>query len=634
MDRMLMATTMLSNRLAKITQAKLAAGEEDPTPTIGDIEETHVLHVVARYMPYAAITFEYSKVKSQSGQATLGGEVQFLIQNSGGDFWNDAVIRTVIDEVIGAELTTPTQGAVATPQLGPLPYAFPPQEFDSDGIEAPGTFYNLCNANGDILVEGAAAPNREATYRNLVYYCDMPATRLFERTSFVTQSNEIDAYTHEAANIVNEFTIPPHKQPAFMRMSGQEVPVIGVSAPKLAAVTDPDTLNTPAGIFVNTQNHGKALFDATGTSFSAVAASTRDYSRKQLQFLNGPQTPKAIQPPLELWHQAMFSFSKNVTQSFPALCVPIGERSINVKLAEAKNMVFEFPNLYLQTIRETTVGAGDPASARTITYTPIFQKNSAPPTMNIRSMELYVNNLYVSTDVHEIFVRHISFTLIRVFREQMTQIKESTSETQLLGLKYPIETIYAGLRPLRNVAGVTVGSNGLVTGGNQNVGRDWHRMCQVLDATVLGDEAKAEIPDPAALVYAAAPWASSSVAPIIPETYPFEVPTISTLSLTVHGMEVFQNFPDSFYNSYITNYYGIDTIVSPRDPGKLMITLALLPGGYQPSGHLNFSRVRENFLKIVSTYASPTSPALLIIIGIALNFMLLTDGTALLRYQT
>jgi len=60
----------------------------------------------------------------------------------------------------------------------------------------------------------------------------------------------------------------------------------------------------------------------------------------------------------------------------------------------------------------------------------------------------------------------------------------------------------------------------------------------------------------------------------------------------------------------------------------------LFPRSYQPSGHLNISRARETYLKWNSTYISSTSPVDFIIVAVAINFLLITDGSAVLRYST
>ena len=65
-----------------------------------------------------------------------------------------------------------------------------------------------------------------------------------------------------------------------------------------------------------------------------------------------------------------------------------------------------------------------------------------------------------------------------------------------------------------------------------------------------------------------------------------------------------------------------------------MINFALYPKSYQPSGHLNVSRAREFFLNWNTRYVGSTTPADLLAVAIAINFLLITDGSAVLRYST
>ena len=76
-DNILMATTLLQQRLAEITAERKAANRSDPTPTLLDIERTHVLFMNAHFKPFAAIGFEYNKVTVAS--PTLGTELIFSI---------------------------------------------------------------------------------------------------------------------------------------------------------------------------------------------------------------------------------------------------------------------------------------------------------------------------------------------------------------------------------------------------------------------------------------------------------------------------------------------------------------------------------------------------------------------------
>lgn len=75
---------------------------------------------------------------------------------------------------------------------------------------------------------------------------------------------------------------------------------------------------------------------------------------------------------------------------------------------------------------------------------------------------------------------------------------------------------------------------------------------------------------------------------------------------------------------------------TPEDLGALMINFCLYPGTYQPSGHINVSRAREFYLEYTSDPAviNSTSDGVLVVLASALNFLLISDGSAVLRYST
>jgi hypothetical protein len=81
--------------------------------------------------------------------------------------------------------------------------------------------------------------------------------------------------------------------------------------------------------------------------------------------------------------------------------------------------------------------------------------------------------------------------------------------------------------------------------------------------------------------------------------------------------------------------FGTPMMNTPDDLGVMFVTFALYPGNYQPSGHLNISRARETYVNIASTYVSQTNGKVTFIaVAIAINFLLISDGSAVLRYST
>ena len=86
-DRMLMASELLSQRLAEIKASR--ANMDNPNPTLSDIERTHILFMNAHFKPFAAMAYEYNKVVANN--PTLGSKVQFSIPQFG-DFFSDMVV--------------------------------------------------------------------------------------------------------------------------------------------------------------------------------------------------------------------------------------------------------------------------------------------------------------------------------------------------------------------------------------------------------------------------------------------------------------------------------------------------------------------------------------------------------------
>jgi hypothetical protein len=118
------------------------------------------------------------------------------------------------------------------------------------------------------------------------------------------------------------------------------------------------------------------------------------------------------------------------------------------------------------------------------------------------------------------------------------------------------------------------------------------------------------------------------------ETYS---PNLTRVTIKAHGIPIYNNFPSGFFNAYIPYNYGGHNIRAPRDVGALLITFCLYPGTYQPSGHINISRAREFYIDYETTpliNAQNGVRGTLSIVASAINFLLISDGSAVLRYST
>lgn len=383
----------------------------------------------------------------------------------------------------------------------------------------------------------------------------------------------------------------------------------------------------------------------------------------------------------------MVQSNKDPRLSIPSVSIPYGQRFITVTLAAA--------SLLLQQLH-----AYDPSLDAPGTNT--------VPAPDINTCELYINNIFVNPEIHDIFIKRIGFSLIRVHRQQTIRTNKSSEQILLNNLKWPIETIYCGMRPTTNI---DPSSTAMLT--------DWHKYglmthesvtgCGVGDYPIMLAVITAAVPaaptitevdtalsgvsaagrvlesvaaitgvagaaratvavlnqwlgfygfallDPADFVVPATPtnvelntfwpsvginatsatgtWGGAATCEIKYETCS---PTINDLSIQAHGVPLYNQIPATFFNSYIPYNYGGAHIQTPEDCGVYMIPFNLYPGSYQPSGHVNVSRAREFYFvfnsSVVGTGACPQAD--LVVVAIAINFLLISDGSAVLRYST
>jgi hypothetical protein len=418
-DRLLMATSLLNMRIRDVMCARRRRGYADITPTLVDLEKTHIIFVSAHFKPFAAIGYEYQRINPTAGTAQLGNSCQFSIPQFG-DFFNDMVFRAKFAKIQCATATTPSQGS---------------SEFPSD--DAP-LFYQLVDAFGNVIAG-------DSTHRNLVRWCEFPGNRLFDIVRFDVNGNPLDEYSVNASVFKEKFGVPSNKREGYNRLLGQENKIEGVGCPASCVI---DTLDPADLDGISTQSVDApvdGVYSITSSTTSGAFSLPDFYSRECVSVYNGLQTPKPCHDESVIWHPLQFWFNEDVRLSIPSVSIPFGQRFITVNLTTQDNLVFSFPNLYLRTV--DNIGT-NPFSTltdyRCITYTPITSTafNSEPETLNLQTLELYINNIFVNPEVHDIFIKRIGFNLIRVHREQRTRVNTSTGNEQLTQLKWPIEYFY------------------------------------------------------------------------------------------------------------------------------------------------------------------------------------------------
>ena len=400
-----------------------------------------------------------------------------------------------------------------------------------------------------------------ATDRAVFRWCDYPGERLFQKVSFDVNGNPLDEYYPDTYNMHRQFCVVPGKQNGWNKNMGQEVPV-------------------------------EAMYKYIDTPGGTVAPQN---ARASFSYRNGHQTYKTAHSDLEMLIPLLFWFNTDPRLAIPSVAIPYGQRFINIDLAT--------PQQLLRAIINPGAAAASNLSAPTVT-TPVFA-----------NFDLYINNIFVNPDIHDIFIARIGFTLIRVHRRQVTSVNKSSDNILLQQLKWPIETLYVGIRPTANMSSnavvTTCGAQTSVIDAAMN---DWHKFGVVTTTSVL-----------------TADKVSGASDGYILSTQEGHV---GKLSITAHGVPLYNNLPSKFFNTYVPFLYGGWNVVTPTDPGLYMITFNLYPGTYQPSGHINVSRAREFYIAYDSSYVGSSTTADLVVNAVAINFLLVSDGSATLRYAT
>lgn len=307
-----------------------------------------------------------------------------------------------------------------------------------------------------------------------------------------------------------------------------------------------------------------------------------DEVREYRWFGDGPQTFKTVQSSLELWIPLLFWY-KDIQTSLPNFLFPYGQTDIEIELEDEAQLV-SYAN-YSHTTDQV--------------YTnPV-----------ITDCALYMNHIYLLPEMHKIFMNKFGFQLVRITKQHTERNMTLDNNSILLhNLKFPVETLFVGFRPVANLSN----------------SQRWYKNSIITSNTI--QEA----------VVTGIAFIQVNNAIFLSET-----PVVSSLELRAHDIVIYQQTVPSFYNSYLPYRFG-PNLKTPSDPGWYMFNFNANPGDYQPSGHFNISRERELVLNYVSAidpalqqpYIRRTNPVNMYVLAECLNFLLVSDGAAVMRFST
>lgn len=452
-----------------------------------------------------------------------------------------------------------------------------------------------------------------------VRYVAFPGHKLLKKVEFKINSNPLDNYVSDDYNAHYQFNVPPGKRVGWMRNVGQEIP------------------------------HRAFL---TGDPVN-------DLFREYKLFGDGFQTPKQKHDDLEMWIPLLFWFN-DIKSALPSALIPYGQTQVIINLANATELV-----------GFSDYGGGG---------------EYIEPKINV--FELYMNNIFMNPEIVNIFTKKFGFLLVRVHVRHIQRLFNSEGSVHLNGLKWPVETIYATFRPkdnsslsqywnngsvltLKEIKTPVIAQNtelnvyGDVTNATNNTATITRTSGMILSAIddyyvgytfgitggtgynshdiTLNNYTVTAYDGTNNIITINGEWliepnTSTTYELFTPQLainvsrYYKESPVIDTIEIKAHNIVIYRKTNESFYNSYLPLRFGHGN--TPYDRGWYMINFGFQPEAHQPQGHINLTKAREFYLNYTSSFISDENETTMGLYAKAINFVLVKNGTTVLRYST
>jgi hypothetical protein len=307
----------------------------------------------------------------------------------------------------------------------------------------------------------------------------------------------------------------------------------------------------------------------------------------QMTYRDGLQTPKHVHASEDLWIPLQFWMCGDVSNALPMALMSNAQLKVQVALAPLDQILYV-----------TDAATGAPARG--------------PDSLQIESMDMYVNQLFVDDDVHRMFFERLQYALIRVHRRQAVKsLSTRRGSCPLTNLRFPIEYIHVGVRDSRNRdhpdhwhlfgrAPERPNSAGLHTPAA--VWNDTHNMHEIVCMTAVDTTALA--------------------------------PITRSINITTHGVELFPaNTPANFFSTYIPQRYaGRSAVTAPTDHDAMLVTFSVYPGKYDPSGYFTGAG-NDTILTYDTPGVDASRPAELVVSAIALNFLVSSGSNLHLKFS-
>lgn len=310
-----------------------------------------------------------------------------------------------------------------------------------------------------------------------------------------------------------------------------------------------------------------------------TADPVNDQHREYRYFGDGPQTYKVEHDEVELWIPLLFWFSK-IENALPNVILNTQQTDIDIHFEEAINL-----------ISFADYGGGGEIKLP-----------------EVSECSLFVNHLFLEPDIANLILKNKKFEMIRVHKTHKQELISNTNDVKLQQLKWPIESLYITFKPKTNLLH----------------SQKWHKKTFIKEKNVMMPVVT-----------------NGNVLQLSPAQYYEEIDLVKNLSLRASDIVIYPNNTANFYANYMP-YKTDGSITPPEESGYYLINFIFNSDEKNPNGHFNVSRSRELYLNYVSNVDPDTdqniisidNPTLLNVQADCINFILIQNGTAVLRYST
>ena len=628
-DRMLMASELLRTRLAAIMQARTAnPAIQDPTPTLLDIEKTHIMFTNAHFKPFAAIGFEYNKTTASSGNSQLGSDITFSIPQFG-DFFHDMVLYVQLKQ--------------------------------------------------PVLTVTAALPSDQPLMR----WCPFPGERLLETCEFEVNGNPLDKYYNDDVNFHREFSVAPNKLTGWKRCMGQEESELGfVDQPNWVgsgvapssivhriATTTHSGDQTPTGqkdVSVYKEMLIPLLFWNCNDVRLSVPSVAIPYGQRFIKcsLATGDKLCNLVPRGAGGWTDATIGGSLDYSNMLYNIVLYINNIFVN---PEVHNIFIKRIGFTLIRVHRRQTLNADQSSAEVLLNQlkwPIETLFVGMKIKNYNASDSATRRQFLNV-WHKFSQVTLTSRAQQGWKAGKTTLKSAALDLpngSTTGPTFNNATNSGVLLRLTDTAAAAVDVQtftGFATGDlvtfalstanapaipapvtvTYQVARVVNGTAAVssyLEFTATSESAAITFgtATPIVLTLAATASVATQAAADLTSTVQVATKTVDTITISAHGIPIYNGLNSKFYNAYLPYHFGGANINTPEDIGAFMINFNLYPGTYQPSGHINVSRAREFYIAYTSSVISTSLVGTLVVVASAINFLLISDGSAVLRYST